>query len=172
MFYILRVFDPPFASTPPDLLIVAQTEKAEDLPRLLQQHRGTIVAESIWHVGVGIPLVKATPPELARAVDAWNSMCDRVAAKIPRVRKAEQYIAPYRRWKREVSGRTFLLEDVVAAAEKAQWTHGWVNFGWLLGKKDGTFNCEKVLNDQTKNRDRGRRAAGNGHGQDFSPEER
>lgn len=87
------------------------------------------------------------PPELARAIAAWNELAPRTSPKLPAVRSgAKNYIGPYRRWKKKNDGRTYLLEDVVAAVAKAAWTHPFVTFAWLLGSKDGMLNCEKVLN--------------------------
>lgn len=167
MFRVIRIIDIPFSSTPPEETIVGSCSKLADLRDvidgiLLDDFARYEISETLMPAAVlpTAPSSKLMPAELSRAIEAWNAMCGRVTATLPRVKRGEQYIGTYRGWKRKNNARTYVLEAVVAAAERAVWTHEWIQFGWLLGKKDGTFNCEKLLHDQSPERGRGRRARG------------
>ncbi len=177
MIYIVRTFDVPFACTPPETIVVAKCGAVDQLADALREARQANPGVSLEVVETlftssnpkEFPTPKLIPPELARAVEAWNAMCGRVRAKLPRVMKPAQYVAPYRRWKRENAGRTYLLEDVVAAAETAIWSHEWIDMGYLFGKKNGTHNSDKLLGA----RGPARRAGGNGKSAaDYEPAER
>lgn len=129
--------------------VVASCGSVAAVPQMLadakaaRPHDELILVERIH----ATPADGVLPPELARAVVAWNDLAGRTSPKLPTVRSgAKNYIGPYRKWKKRNDGRTYLLEEVVAAVAKAGWTHSWIQFGWLLGSKDGTLNCEKVLN--------------------------
>jgi hypothetical protein len=112
------------------------------------------------------------PAELARAIGAWNAMCDRLPVKLPKVKAASQFLSPYRRWKRENPGRSYLLEKLVEDVSRQSWCHSWITFGWLFGKKNGEPNSEKLRNGKFDNTARRNDARISTRDDEFSPTER
>lgn len=105
------------------------------------------IAETLLAIGDNSTTVaKKIPPELDRAVEAWNRMCERLPVKLAKVKSAARYLPSYRRWKRENRERNYLLEKLVDDVQRQSWTHAWIEFGWLFGKKQGTPNAEKLRN--------------------------
>lgn len=179
MFYVLRTVDLPFSSTPPETFIVARNVVPSALDDTLNEARhqypnDTLEAvERVLLIMPGITIrgaEKNIPPELARAVEAWNAIAPRTTPHLPVVKKIEPHIGTYRTWKKRNGNRTVLLESIVAKVEAATWTHPWVTFGWLLGHKGGDENYEKILDDRRRFAKPGRRAAANG--EDFEAVER
>ena len=170
MFYILRTVDPPFASTPAETIVVATCSNPAELPALMQKYKGAAVAESLWTIGDGVPLVKKVPAELQRAVEKWNEIAPRATPPLPRVKKVEPFVTAYRRWKARNGNRTYLLESVVEKVEGAKWTHQWIRFGWLLGQKGGDEHAEQILDGRQRFTKPRRQAAGDGG--DFEAVER
>jgi hypothetical protein len=169
MFYVMLTYAVPFAAELP--LIIDQCAAVDGLKPMLARARiahpneELIVTETLFTTAAAMPKI---PPELARAVELWNAIADRARPKLPKLRAIGNYVGPYRRWKKKNEGRDYLLEDVVAAVERATWTHPFIHFAWLLGSKDGALNCDKVLNGNGLAK--GRRAAGNG--EEFEAERR
>lgn len=180
MFYILRTVDPPFASTPPEMLVVATFDRADSVAGVLQHARLAYPNDLLTVVETVIEVpshqirgqIPKMPNELARAVERWNEIAPRCVPPLQRVMQAERLIAPYRRWKRRATSRTMLLEEIVALVEPAVGFHEWITLSWLFGEKDGTLNYEKLLHrsGQRRTTTPGKRAAGSGD--DFAGIER
>jgi len=114
----------------------------------LQHPTGELeVTETLFKASAAMPKI---PPELARAVERWNG------SKVlrPNVRAIQNHVGPYRKWKRINDGRTYLLEEVVVAAERVVaadpfWSY--LNFGLLMRlDKGGMLNSDKVLEAAAK----------------------
>lgn len=90
-------------------------------------------------------LAKATPGELARAVQDWNNCLAASHLDLPQVKLPASYAASYRRWKKLTAGRDYLLEDVVAYALRQTHRFDYLTFAWLLQTKDGLPNSERVM---------------------------
>lgn len=160
MFYVLRTVDVPFASTQPETFIIGRastaaeaSERAKTLSEALGEPVEITETLTFYHhtTSHGTTVAKAIPPELERAIEAWNSVADRTTPKLPRVRAAANYVAAYRRWKKRAIGRTFLLEELVSKIERVNpdWFQ-WLNFGWLFGQKDGTLNSDKIMHGSSR----------------------
>lgn len=89
-------------------------------------------------------LLHPIPPELDRAIDAWNAMVPRIKFHVETIEKRERYVAPYRKWKAKLGKRSYLLEQVVADVETTtDFTKAWLRrFGLLLRVKDGEFTSD------------------------------
>jgi len=144
----------PFATDFPTIVDQCGDEKGVKamLARATNAHpHGELeVTETLFKASVAMPKI---PPELARAVERWNAMADRVRPKLPKVRAIGNFVSPYRTWKRKNDGRTYLLESVVEAAERVATADPFwhfVRFSWLLGSKQGMLNSDKVLEAAAK----------------------
>lgn len=172
MFYILHTIEIPFSATPPEMIVVASCATPEELTKLLQMHPDGIVVETLWRPGDGLPLVKKVPPELERGVEKWNEIALRTTPHLPRVKKVSNYVGAYRRWKRAATGRTQLLEDIVAVVERAAFAHPWVTFAWIFGSKGGLLNTDKLLDFAERKPFAATRRRAAANGDDFMAVER
>lgn len=173
MFYILRTVEVPFAATPPETFVVMRFAEEHGLAEKFALARTNYPGDHLELVetliGSGGPVALEVgprrktiiPPELARAVEAWNAIAERTTPRLAKVKKVEPLIVPYRRWKSRNGNRSYLLEAVVAKVEEAKWTHQFIRFAWLLGQKGGDENAEKILDGRQRFAKPERRAAGN-----------
>lgn len=165
MFYILLAADPvPFAPDEMPRVVAScvnagQLKETWDKAREAHPGRALEVTETLFAAEAAI--AKAIPAELRRAVEVWNLVAGRVRPKLPAVRAIENYVAPYRAWKKRAGKREYLLEDVVAAVERSPFMFPWVKFSWLLGITEGMLHSDKTLHGFTSN-GKERRSAGNG----------
>lgn len=148
-FYLLLASTIPFASDLPqvvDQCSDVKSIKAMVLRGQINHPNGRLtVTEPLFEVGAAMP---AVPPELARAVEAWNLMCVRLKGRsaVPQVRAIANYVGPYRKWKKKNPERAYLLEDVVSAAERRIDLHHFLTFGWLLRiATDGSLRSDQII---------------------------
>jgi len=86
----------------------------------------------------------AIPGELDRAIDAWNAMTERVNIHIDKVQNRARLVAPYRKWKKAIGKRDYLLEQLIADVEVQPYIWPTIRFPWLFRVKDGDFNSDKI----------------------------
>lgn len=86
----------------------------------------------------------AIPGELDRAIDAWNAMTARINVHIDKVQNRARLVAPFRKWKKAIGRREYLLEQLIADVEAQPYIWPTIRFPWLFRIKDGDFNSDKV----------------------------
>lgn len=139
MFYAILVTAIPFAAEPP--AVVDSCSESKDVAAMM--HRASKFGERIQLAEVlfeGSAAMPAMPPELERGIAAWNTA--RIGSQI---RGGRRYVPAYTKWCKRNQDRTYLLESVVAAAERRTEWHSWLTFGWLFGQKDGVQNSSKLM---------------------------
>lgn len=103
---------------------------------------GLLISEEITR---DFDAIKSTiPGELNRAIDAWNAMTTRVNIHIDKVEERERFILPFRKWKKKLGKRSYLLESLAADVEAQPYLWPTIRFGWLLRTTGVEFNSEKV----------------------------
>lgn len=131
-------------------IVIAETDDVDAIPQALAAahaiHGDVFLAERLTF---DKSPRSAIPGELTRAIDAWNAMPKGIP--VPRIgSNRARFLPPYRRWKKEVGPRDYLLEALVVDVEATPFCWPWIHFGWLFGKKEGTFNSEKLHRGQWK----------------------
>lgn len=120
-------------------IIIGQTESAiEALKHLAQPDN--FLAETIVS---GADPRTAIPGELDRAITAWNEMTDRVNIHIDKVKNRARLVAPYRKWRKAIGRRDYLLEQLIPAVEAQPYIWTTIRFPWLL-RVGADFNSDKI----------------------------
>lgn len=120
-------------------IIIGQTESAiEALKHLAQPDN--FLAETIVS---GADPRTAIPGELDRAITAWNEMTGRVNIHIDKVKNRARLVAPYRKWKKAIGRRDYLLEQLIPAVEAQPYIWTTIRFPWLL-RVGADFNSDKI----------------------------
>lgn len=83
------------------------------------------------------------PGELDRAITAWNEMTDRVNIHIDKVKNRARLVPPYRKWKKAIGRREYLLEQLIPDVEAQPYIWTTIRFPWLL-RVGADFNSDKI----------------------------
>jgi len=126
------------------IVLMETTDSAEalaSLQSLLSDYPHAFLAETVTTAGLANGPI---PGELDRAIDAWNAMTARVNVHIDKVQNRARLVAPYRKWKKAIGKRDYLLEQLIADVEAQPYIWPTIRFPWLFRVKDGDFNSDKI----------------------------